>query len=98
MSGASPDITSPGAGLLVRDDVIWREVGGEIVVLDLAGDAYFTLTSSGAVLWPALVEGSTPASLAALLTSRFSLDQATAETDVRAFLEALSAHGLLEAG
>jgi hypothetical protein len=79
----------------IREDVVWREIEGEIVLLDLAGSMYYTVTASGAFLWPHLIAGSTPAALVDLLASRFSLDQGSAQRDVSAFLEALTAQGLL---
>ena len=50
-----PAMTEP---LRVRADALeWREVDGEIVALDLRRSVYLAINPSGALLWPALVEG-----------------------------------------
>lgn len=79
----------------VRDDVVWREIDGEIVLLDLVGAAYFSVGGSGMTLWPALVEGASLAALSDALARRFALDPSVAEHDVRTFVNALGEQGLL---
>ena len=40
----------------VSKDVIWRELGGEIVMLDLANQRYFGLSGAGSEMWQLIVE------------------------------------------
>ncbi|HUB74871.1 MAG TPA: PqqD family protein [Solirubrobacteraceae bacterium] len=80
----------------LRPDVVWREIDGEIVLLDLDGSAYFSVSASGAALWPALVAGASTDELASVLSETFALERERAEHDVRAFLQALAGEGLLE--
>jgi hypothetical protein len=81
----------------LRQDIAWREIDGEIVLLDLTGAAYYSVSRSGAALWPAVVEGSTIGELVERLALEFSLDRDGAERDVRALVESLRGEGLLEA-
>src|SRR5580704_9107850 len=37
----------------LRQDIAWREIDGEIVLLDLTGAAYYSVSRSGVVLWQA---------------------------------------------
>ena len=81
---------------LRRANLTWREVDGEIVALDLVSSTYFTTNKTGALLWAAMVEGTTVAELIALLRSKFDISEEQAEGDVRAFLQLLSAKGMLD--
>jgi hypothetical protein len=80
----------------LRENVVWREISGEIVLLDLTGSEYFSVKGAGVALWPFVVEGSTLDQLTDCLANRFSLDRSVAERDVRSFLDALDGEGLLE--
>lgn len=74
------------------DRCTWRSLGEHVVVLDLAGSAYFELNHTAALLWPALVDGTDESTLV------HSLEQAgpaDAAADVRTFLDELRAAGLL---
>lgn len=75
---------------------VWREVDGEIVLLDLEHKAYVGINGSGAVLWRALVEGATRPELADLLSRTYALAAEDAEQQVADFVEACRARDLLE--
>ncbi|WP_375499242.1 PqqD family protein [uncultured Jatrophihabitans sp.] len=88
---------SPANELLVvgGPDVAWRETGGEIVVLDLAGSVYFGLNGMGAELWKTLLAGSSRAELTAQLSRRAGRVGPQLQVDVDQFLADLDEHGLL---
>lgn len=73
----------------------WREIEGEIVVVDTRSATYLAVSHSGAKLWPALLAGAQQEELVATLTAEFDLDAATATRDVVAFLETLGEQDLL---
>jgi hypothetical protein len=77
------------------DDLSWRQVGDEIVVLDLRSNAYLSINQSGTALWGLLVDGSTPATMEARLVSDFGVDDDQARADVEAFVAMLDEQGLL---
>ncbi|MFL5913668.1 MAG: PqqD family protein [Gaiellaceae bacterium] len=77
-------------------DIDWREIDGEVVVLDRREGRYLAVNRSGTVLWPALVEGTTEEVLVERLAGRYSIERDRAVIDVRAFLDWLTGHGLLE--
>ena len=77
------------------DDIDWREIDGEVVVLDRREGRYLAINPSGAVLWPALVEGASEDALVERLAERYRLERDRARADVRAFLDWLRARGLL---
>jgi hypothetical protein len=83
--------------LRIRPDALeWREAEGEIVALDLRTSTYVAINSTGASLWPALIEGASRDDLVSTLEERFGLDRARAEGDLDAFLELLRDRDLLE--
>jgi hypothetical protein len=79
-----------------KTDVTWRQVGDEVIVLDMSTWEYLGLNGTGAILWPALVEGATPEELRERLVDSYGIERERAAADVRAFLAALADVGLLE--
>jgi hypothetical protein len=77
------------------DDLDWREVEGEVVVLDVRRSVYVAVNASGAVLWPALADGATREALVDRLVTRYDKDPQDAGVDVDAFVADLRAQGLL---
>ena len=81
---------------LRKDELEWREVEGEIVVLDARKSLYLSVSPSGAPLWTALADGATKEDLVAKLTETFGLEPDRAEQDVDSFLAMLEDQELLE--
>jgi hypothetical protein len=77
-------------------DLEWREVDGEVVVLDLRDSTYFAVNKTAAAFWPALVEGATRDDLVASVTERYNVEEKTACADVDAFLSTARERGLLQ--
>jgi hypothetical protein len=73
----------------------WREVDGQVVVVDSQQSECFAVNRTGRLLWPQLEAGATRGELIETLTARFDVAEATAAADVDAFLAALAARGLL---
>ena len=86
-----------GARLKLRSGSIeWRNVEGEIVALDLRRSVYLAVNKTGAVLWPALVDGASRPELVARLCEAFEIEDEVAIADVDAFLAELAEQELLE--
>lgn len=77
-------------------DLAWREIDGDLVILDLRESKYLTSNASGAVLMKALTEERTEAELAQCLMDACSIPAEQARRDVQSFVEALATGGLLE--
>lgn len=87
-----------GTTLRLRTEGLdWRELDGEIVVLDLSQSEYFAVNRSGAVLWQEIARGATRRELIDALIKQFELGEEAAEADVRRFLDDLERRGLLAA-
>ena len=79
-------------------DVLAKEVGGEIVLLDLASGTYFGLAEVGARTWQLMAEKpSTIGDLCARLQAEYDVDHATLEADVVALCQDLAGKGLVSA-
>lgn len=76
--------------------VLWREVDGEVIALDLSSSTYFTTNKTGAVLWHAMINGATASKLVELLRSTFDISDEVAQVDVRSFLQLLRTNRLLD--
>ena len=74
---------------------VWREVGDEIVILDVPTATYLTLNSSAVTLWKRLEEGASPAELAAELVAIYEIGEGRASTHVQDFLGALQERSLI---
>jgi hypothetical protein len=82
----------------LRDAAVsWRDVDGEVVALNIATGAYFTLNGSGRLLWMALAESSSAEQLGELLVSTFGISTEQARSDAIDFLNDLMDRELVEA-
>lgn len=80
----------------VSDDVIAREVAGEMVLLDLASGLYFGLDPVGSRIWQRLSEG--PCSMAEvcdLIEAEFDAPRDRIEADLVALLAQFSEKKLI---
>jgi len=82
----------------IPKDVLFQEVGGETVLLDLASEGYFGLDDVGTRLWSLLAEGKTVASMVDSLHEDYEVEKSVLENDVRSLLEKLLSAGLIERG
>lgn len=76
------------------DNVIAREVEGEVVILDLRTQRYVGGNRSAAVLWPLLEQGTTRDAMTSRLAEEFGLERERAAADVEALIGRLSELGL----
>lgn len=75
----------------VSDDVIGREVAGEMVLLDLASGQYFGLDPVGSLIWERLSEGPCVLSdLCDAVEAAFDAPRAQIESDMLALFAQLS--------
>lgn len=81
---------------LCVDDVAWREVDGEIVMLHLHQASYLSLNRTASALWIALSAGASQDELVQELVDRFDVDEAVAAHDVDRFLAQLRTRQLLD--
>jgi hypothetical protein len=78
-------------------DLSWREIDGEVIVLDLKSANYLRLNSTGAKLWTRLETGATVGQLVEVLQDGFGRTPQEAMGDTVDFLTACEQQGLIEA-
>ena len=79
-----------------RAGVLAREVGGEMVILDVGLGTYYGLNEVGTRAWTMLAEGVTLGEIERRLLSEFEVDRATLDADLRALVRDLLSHGLID--
>jgi hypothetical protein len=80
------------------DDVIAREVGGEMVLLDLASGLYFGLDPVGTRIWDRLADGHCSlAEVCDTIEQEFDAPRTQIETDVHALVAQLLDKNLVSA-
>jgi hypothetical protein len=77
-------------------DVLFQEVGGETVLLDLASEQYFGLDEVGTRIWQLLNEGLGPGDMVDTLLDEYEVERERLEADVRELLGSLLDAGLIE--
>jgi hypothetical protein len=85
-----------GGPLRLRtEDVIWREVGDELLVLRESTGTYLSLNATGKQLWQRLEEGATQQELVGWLAEEYGVPRDQAEGDVESFVASLRDKRLL---
>ena len=80
----------------VSEDVLFQEVSGETVLLDLNSESYFGLDEVGTRIWVLLNEGKSVGQVTDTLLGEFEVKRATLESDLAALLDELLEKGLIE--
>ena len=83
---------------LRSNGLVWREIDGETVLLDLESSAYLNLNRSGTFLLGLLQDERTDEELADALVSEFGITVEQARADSEAFVSELNRRNLLEKG
>lgn len=83
---------------LRTEEVLWREVGDEVIALSLGSSEYLAPNESARALWRMLGEGATLPELAAALEHEWGIDHEEATRDAGSFVAELRARDLIEAG
>ena len=81
--------------VIISPEVLFQEVSGEIVLLDLASESYFGLDEIGARIWTLLNEEKAVGQILEVLLEEYEVDRATLEKDVNELLENLLEAGLI---
>ena len=76
-------------------DVLYRDLDGQAVILDLSSGLYFGLNEVGTRIWMLMSEGRSFDDIAQILSREYDADQLTIERDVRDLTDALRARKLI---
>jgi hypothetical protein len=81
--------------LHIADDVVFRDLAGESVLLNLSTGTYFGLDAVGTRLWHLITEQGSTASVIETLLAEYDVDEPRLQKDVEALIDQLLAKGLL---
>jgi Coenzyme PQQ synthesis protein D (PqqD) len=79
----------------ISEDVLFQEVSGETVLLDLDSEQYFGLDAVGTRIWTLLNEGADPAAMVDTLLEEYEVERDTLAADVDELLARLAEAGLI---
>jgi len=77
-------------------DVLARQVGDELVLLDLPSGTYFSVNAVGALAWELLKSGATGTEVCDAVEQRFDVDRSTVEADMAELLADLAGRGMIQ--
>jgi len=80
----------------IPEEVLFQEVSGETVLLDLASESYFGLDSVGTRIWALLKEDKSVGQVLDVLLEEYEVDRGTLEADLEELLDNLLAAGLIQ--
>jgi len=92
MPGRAPRDTA----IRIRKDVVFRELEGEMVLLNLATGVYFGLDAVGTRIWALIEAHRSTKEIVATLTGEYAVDGDTCGADLARFLETLRDNALVE--
>jgi hypothetical protein len=79
----------------VSSDVLYQTIEGHAVLLDLAGERYYSLDDVGTRIWQLLSEQSDVSTLLERLLDLYDVDRGSLTRDLSSFFDRLAAAGLV---
>ena len=76
-------------------DVLYRDLEGQAVILDLSSGLYFGLNEVGTRIWTLMSEGRGVDDIAQILSREYEADVKTIERDIQNLADALRARNLI---
>lgn len=80
----------------VAPDVVFREVSGEAVILDLESQRYFSLDATGTRMWVLLAEHGALETVRDVLLTEYEVEPEVLERDLEVLVKELLEAGLLQ--
>jgi len=79
----------------LSEDVTWRDVDEEMIVLHLPTGKYYTFNNTGHLAWQQLAEGKDTSEITFQIMEKYEIDKETATKDLQAFISGLVEHKLI---
>ena len=77
------------------EEITWRDVNGELVVLKLTSGEYFSFNEVGRLTWLNLTEGKSIKEIVKVIEKEYDVTTDQAQSDVYTFIEGLLENQLL---
>ena len=75
---------------ILESDIVWRELDGEIVILNLATGYYYGLEGAGNDMWRLLVEHGSTERVVEVLTGEYEIAPERLEADLQSLVRDLA--------
>jgi len=82
----------------IPDDVVFRDLAGEAVILNLATGTYFGLDAVGTRIWHLIAEHGSMERVVEIVLSEYDVDEARLRRDLEALTNELRDRGLVSIG
>jgi hypothetical protein len=92
MNQSHPSLSSR---VRVPDDVLFQDLNGEAVLLNVKTGIYFGLDRVGTRVWQLLAEHPVPSAIIGPLVDEFDVERERCERDVLSLLADMATHGLV---
>lgn len=79
----------------ISNDVLFQEIGGECVLLNMASEQYFGLDDVGTRIWQLLIEHGDISKVLTQLKADYNADEKVLENDLSKLIEDLILEGLV---
>jgi len=79
----------------ISDHVLFQEIEGECVLLDMSSEQYFGLDDVGTRMWQLLATDGDTAKVISTLTKVYDVDEATLRRDLAKLIQELTEKGLV---
>ena len=79
----------------VHNNVVWREVENELVLVNLDNGYYYTLNDSARIIWQGIVKNGDLDSIIIELLTVYDMTQTTVEKDLESILKGFVAENLI---
>lgn len=80
----------------ITSETLASELGGELVLLNLASGVYFGLDETGTRMWSVMTGGGTIQEALNVLLSEYDVDPELLKRDLTSLIERLAAKGLVQ--
>ena len=75
--------------ITINRKIVWREVDGEAVILNVDSSNYFTLNETGTHIWKMLKSGNTVSGITAAMSKEYGVSESRVRNDVNKLITSL---------
>ncbi len=79
----------------LTEEFVWKEVGDQVVVLNLDSGVYYSLNPTGSRVWKGLMEQSSLEDIVGKLCDEYRVNEATARKDAEEMIDQFLAKKML---
>ena len=90
---ATPDTNNQA--ITVENSVLFQEIGGEVVLLDIESGEYYGLNEVGSRIWTLIQDGRTASGILSTMLKEYDVSENLLASDIKQFLLDLQAKRII---